>query len=31
MPEGWEAIDGKDFCPDCARKYRNMMESFYGK
>ena len=31
MPEGWESIDGKDFCPDCARKYHNLMENFYGK
>ena len=31
LPEGWESIDGKDFCPDCARKYHNLMENFYGK
>lgn len=30
-PEGWENINGKDFCPDCAKKYHNMMDNFYGK
>ena len=31
LPEGWEHVDNKDFCPDCAKKYHNMMENFYGK
>lgn len=32
LPEGWlRTEDRRDLCPDCAKKYEQMMKSFYGE
>ena len=32
LPEGWvRTKDLQDLCPDCAKKYEQMMKSFYGE
>ncbi len=32
LPEGWlRTKDHQDLCPDCAKKYEQMMKSFYGE
>lgn len=31
LPKGWEVIDGNDLCPDCAKRYKDMLKGFYNK